>query len=789
MQTNYGWILLLFLSISANSQIIISGNIRDNYGIPVQEVRITAQNASVYSDAEGNYSLPIPNPGKTTVRLEKEGFQTLEARLELNSSQVRNFILTEEIYELSETIIQHSHEKKIQNAETVNAQFLKEEFSGSLAKSLEKIPGIQAMEIGSGTSKPVIRGLGFNRISVVDNGIKQEGQQWGADHGLEINPWSIENVEIIKGAHTLEYGSDAMGGVISIKNNKKPLPYSFKGELNLMGRSANQALGSSFNLAQRGESFYYKLSGNYTDFGDYSVPTDQIVYLSRNIPIFNQRLKNTAGRDYAVSGQIGYVSSGFETVLNISNYYQKLGFFPGAHGVPTLDRVQDDGDRRNIEFPFQNVNHFKISSESTLRFNGNSLSFLLGYQNNHRQEWSEFHTHYGNNQQAPLINPDLELDFKLATYDAQVKYQHRFSKNYKWNFGVQSQIQSNKISGYNFLLPEFERTNLSAFVINNWDISPQWNLNYGIRYDFTKLKTSSFYDRYLFEFLMNNGHSESEANQFALRSTDLNKEYHNFNYSAGVLFQPDKNWDFNLNFASNFRIPTAIELGSNGIHHGSFRHEKGNPNLDPETGWTTDLKIAFHPKGWNFELNPYFYYFQNYIFLEPSGIFSPLPHGGQIYQYTQSKALITGVEFKAEKEFFEKLNGLLTLEYLYNQQINPSGDFPLPFSPPMTVFTEWNYQILQNRGFLDHLEVSANVKYTSAQKRIARNEEITDGYTLFGAGLKAGFQWNSFQPNLILTVQNLTNKKYYNHISFYRALEIPEMGRNIQLIIQIPFEK
>ena len=126
MQTNYGWILLLFLSISANSQIIISGNIRDNYGIPVQEVRITAQNASVYSDAEGNYSLPIPNPGKTTVRLEKEGFQTLEARLELNSSQVRNFILTEEIYELSETIIQHSHEKKIQNAETVNAQFLKE---------------------------------------------------------------------------------------------------------------------------------------------------------------------------------------------------------------------------------------------------------------------------------------------------------------------------------------------------------------------------------------------------------------------------------------------------------------------------------------------------------------------------------------------------------------------------------------------------------------------------------------------------------------------------------------
>src|SRR5690606_28758017 len=402
---------------------------------------------------------------------------------------------------------------------------------------------------------------------------------------------------------------------------------------------------------------------NYTVFGDYSVPTDQIVYLSRNIPIFNQRLKNTAGRDYAISTQIGYVSSQFETVLNISNYYQKLGFFPGAHGVPSLDRVQDDGDRRNIEYPYQNVNHFKFSSESTLRFDRNSLHFLLGYQNNHRQEWSEFHTHFGNNQQPPISNPDLELDFQLNTYDAQIKYQHVFSRKYKWTLGVHSQFQNNYIKGYNFLLPEFGRTNLSAFAINDWEISPEWSFNYGIRYDFTRLLTSSFYDPYLFQFLISNGYSESESNQFAQRSSDLKNNYHNFNYAVGALFQPDKNWDFHLNLASNFRVPTAVELASNGIHHGSFRHEKGNPDLSPEKGWTADLKIAYHPENWDLQLNPYFYYFQNYIFLEPSGIFSPLPHGGQIYQYTESEALITGIEFKAEKEFFERLNGFLTLEY------------------------------------------------------------------------------------------------------------------------------
>lgn len=789
MQTIHLWVLFLLLSIPASSQIILSGNIQDNLGFPLEEVRISTQNLSVFSDSNGKYTLSIPNSGKIFLKLEKEGFETIESKLELNSNSIQNFTMTEEIYQLSETVIKHAHEKQVENVQHIDQDFLREEFSGSFAKTLEKIPGIQAMEIGSGTSKPVIRGLGFNRISVVDNGIKQEGQQWGADHGLEINPWSIENVEIIKGANTLEYGSDAMGGIISVKNNRKPLPYSFKGEINLVGRSVNQAIGSSFNLAQRNDRFYYKLSGNYTDFGDYSVPTDHIIYLTRNIPIYNEKLKNTAGNDYAVSGQIGYVSPEFETVLNISNYYQKLGFFPGSHGIPTLDRVQDDGDRRNIEFPYQNVNHFKISSESSFRFNGNSLNFLLGYQNNHRQEWSEFHTHYGNSQSPPEINPDLELDFNLSTYDAQIKYQHAFSKKYKWNIGIQSQVQFNHIKGYNFLLPDFQRYNLSAFAINNWEISPKWNLNYGFRYDFTRLETSSFYDPYLFDFLINNNHSEAESNQFAQRSLDLNKEYHNFNYSVGTLFQPDKNWDFHLNLSSNFRVPTAIELASNGIHHGSFRHEKGNPDLDPENGWTADLKIAFHPREWNFELNPYFYYFRNYIFLEPSGIFSPLPHGGQIYQYTQSEALITGVEFKAEKEFFEKLNGLFTVEYLYNQQIHETGDYPLPFSPPMTLFSEWSYKLIGDKGFMENLEISANVKWASQQDRISRNEEITDGYTLLGAGLKAGFQWNSFRPNLILTVQNLTNKKYYNHISFYRALEIPEMGRNIQLIIQIPFGK
>ncbi len=791
MRTLFLVFISFFMEINAHSQIKISGKMTDEQKNPLSDVHIQIGKLETSSDANGNFRFNSIEKGSHQIHIYLEGYNELIQDISITQSQTFNFTLSKSVFILDETIIKHAHNKDVTNVETVNQEFLQSQYSGSLAKSLEKIPGIQAMEIGSGTSKPVIRGLGFNRILVVENGIKQEGQQWGADHGLEVNPWSVEEVNVIKGAGTLEYGSDAISGVIALNNDSKPLPGSFSGEWILFGRSANRTIGSSLNIRHRKQDFYYKFSASYTDFADYAIPTDHIIYLTRQIPIYNEQLKNTAGNEHSFSTQIGYTSGNFDSNLNVSNFYQKIGFFPGAHGIPTLDRVQDDGSRRNVEFPYQNVNHFKVLSENVLKFHPNSLKFSFGFQNNHRQEWSLFHTHYGNSQQPPAINPDLELDFNLSTFDAQVKYLHQFNRKNKLNIGIQSQAQENSIKGYNFLLPEFTRYNFASYITNEWELNPKWNLNYGIRYDYTQMEIQPFYDHYLYEFLFNNGHPAEQSENYAQRSVHLNKTYHNFNGSAGVLFQPNSNLDFNLNLGSSFRMPTAIELASNGIHHGSFRHEKGNPDLDTEKGLTSDLKISYHPNSWNFELNPYFYYFTNYIFLEPSGSFSPLPHGGQIYQYNQGKAMLTGVELKIEKIFWERLHSFVSLEYLYNRQVNSdkSKNYPLPFSPPMVVYTEWSFEFIKNKGFLENLEVSFDAKFVAEQDRIAQNEETTKGYVIFGAGIKSALKWNSFRASILLTADNLTNARYFNHMSFYRALEIPEMGRNIQLIVRIPFGK
>ncbi|HZH70017.1 MAG TPA: TonB-dependent receptor, partial [Flavobacteriaceae bacterium] len=267
------------------------------------------------------------------------------------------------------------------------------------------------------------------------------------------------------------------------------------------------------------------------------------------------------------------------------------------------------------------------------------------------------------------------------------------------------------------------------------------------------------------------------------------RTFSNFNFLLGVDYEPNRNWDFYATFGTNFRLPTAIELAANGIHHGSFRHELGNPNLNPERGFVIDGKASYQNKDFITAFSPFVYYFTNYIFLQPSGTFSPLPHGGQIYNFTQSEAMLTGFEYSVQNTFFERWNAMFVFEYLHNQQITSqsSRNFPLPFSPPANGFFELGYRLKNQGKTIQNTEISVNTRFALRQNRIAQNEKITDGYTLFGFELKTNVIFSKFRADLQLKATNLLNIKYLNHTNFYRALEIPEMGRNIQLVIKIPF--
>ena len=271
----------------------------------------------------------------------------------------------------------------------LDRRYLRGNFAGSLMQSLRGVPGVKAMSIGSGQSKPAIRGLGFNRMIVSEDGIKHESQQWGDDHGLEIDQFAIDRIEIIKGPAALLYGSDAIGGVINLYSNYVPVK-PLEGNVSLFSRTNNASLGISAKLQGRNKKFFYKANMTWIDYADYKVPTDSIQYYSYYIKLKDRTLRNTAGRERDGSFTLGYLGYRFRTDLKVSDSYAKSGFFANAHGLEVrLSDIDYDASRRDIDLPYQTVNHLKIMSHSVYQAGNLVVEGNLAYQNNLRKELSE----------------------------------------------------------------------------------------------------------------------------------------------------------------------------------------------------------------------------------------------------------------------------------------------------------------------------------------------------------------------------------------------------------------
>lgn len=680
------------------------------------------------------------------------------------------------------TIVSSSYKKTVnQNSalsvEVVEEDFLQKHFSGNLMQSLEHIPGVRSMDIGSGFSKPMIRGMAFNRIAVTENGIKQEGQQWGSDHGLEMDAFNMERIIVRKGPASLQYGSDAMGGTIEIMHAPAPVENQLFGEAVILAKTVNNTLAGSIMLGIKKNNWHIKLRYSEQQFGDYRIPTDTIVYLTQRIPIYGQKLKNTAGHERNVNLFSEYRKGRYAMNYAISNANQKTGFFPGAHGIPDISRVEDDGNSRNIELPYSKVNHLKVSTHQQYMWDKFIGLWDMGYQNNHREEWSQFHTHYGT-QSPPEHQPDKELAFALNTFSSSLKMRTVNMDKWEYTTGWDIQYQQNRIGGYSFLLPKYNRFTTGIFGIATWRLAKDFNINGGIRYDYGQTDISAYTDPYLEAYLYEMGYGEETISKYQWRSYPVNRTFKDLSGSVGIVWSLADFQQLKANIGKSFRLPGANELAANGVHHGTFRHEQGDPALSSESGWQLDLSYIFEKKGVVLSISPFISWFTNYIYLKPTGEWSLLPHAGQIYRYTGAEAVFAGAELTFDFDILPNLNYRFAGEYIYTN--NRDEHIPLSFSPPASMRNTLNLEIGRFR-------LDAELESIASQKRVSRNEDTTPGANLVHIGGYTKIPLKGTAIEVALSVQNLWNTKYYNHLSFYRKVEIPEPGRNIQLLIKVPF--
>ncbi len=694
------------------------------------------------------------------------------------SDSIKSLLLPDVV--VTESYQQRQAKKSALAVDVVDQDFLRKHFTGNFMQAMENIPGVQAMDIGSGFSKPMIRGMGFNRIAVLENGIKQEGQQWGADHGLELDAFNIGTVNVLKGPSSLLYGSDAMGGVIAITSPPVPSVDMLFGDVTLLGKSVNGTLGGSFMLGIKKSFWYAQVRYSEQHFGDYRIPTDTIVYLTQKMPVYGRKLKNTAGIERNIGFFAQYQRQRYKANYSVSNVYQKTGFFPGAHGIPDVSRVEDDGDSRNMELPYSKVNHLKVTTLQQYAWEKLVLSGDFGFQNNHREEWSVFHTHYGS-QPVPEKDPDKELAFNLNTLSASVKVRFIGSSSWEHALGWDGQHQRNDISGYSFLLPEYYRSTTGLLWLTTYKPNNVISVSGGMRYDYGYIHISSHEDAYLADYLRKQGYDEEQVEHYKWNSHAVKKKFGDYSFSLGLVWTPSERHMVKANVGRSFRLPGANELAANGVHHGTFRHEQGDTNLKSEQGWQMDASYNLRYNGFSISVSPFVSWFSNYIFLRPTGEWSVLPHAGQIYRYTGAEALFAGTEATIDIHFLRSFNYRISGEYVYTY--NCDEHIPLSFSPPFSMRNTLTWQRKQ-------VMLYAEWQSIARQNRVDRNEDRTPGVNLFhlGGSLNISIRGNQ-AIEITLTARNIFNTRYYNHLSFYRKVEIPEPGRNFQLLIKIPFKK
>ncbi len=757
----------------------LSGQVTDRRQQPLVGATVLLLPDSLYcaTDAEGRFGFGGLDEGSYRLEISYVGYRTLRSPEFAWPGALPALVLDESTALLEAVVVAETHDHLEDALATahLNRSWLEETDRSTLAAALEREPGMAVIRTGIGITKPVIRGLSGQRIIVQDHGIKQEGQQWGTDHGLEIDPFAVDRVELIKGPGSLLYGSDGLGGVLRILPAALPPEDRLSAGVEAVYRSANQHIGGTAWLGYRRKGFF--VSGRYShqDFADMQVPADSFVFQGFRLPIPDGYLKNTAGRETAVHLTAGRVGPRSLSRLYLSRYHLEAGLFSGAVGIPRSYALTPDGSRRNTEFPSQSVEHWKLAWNHRVDLGADLFSLDLGLQRNIRREFSfpEFHS-------LPSADPGetLALELDLWTASLNLHYDQHMARNWSATYGLDLQSQVNRAGGFETLLPGYNLLRGGVYAVAFRELDARSRLTLGLRLD-AGANDSEAQQRYVYSF---SGEITDSLGSPALRSGFGN-------YSLGIGYNrewPASGWLFRIHGGKSFRLPHPAETVSNGVHHGTFRHEQGNPELRSEHGYQADAGLEWEGGTLSLALSGFFNFFDGYIYLTPSGQLSALPEAGQIFRYQQHDAVFAGGEFQLFWKPVHHLQAELSADCVFNYNLETT--LPLPFTPPPSIRHGWRYA-RDAGGVLRRYSASMSARYRAAQNRVDRNEPATPDNLLLEASVSGTFRVGTQEWELQLQAFNLLNTAYLDHLSRYRWINVPEPGRNLALSLRVPLDR
>lgn len=745
---------------SQSKGIVLKGIVKDaSLNTPLKNTRvIIVENKDDFTtNIKGEFSFLIPKAGEYHLTIAHIDCETKKIHLDISKDTFINVYLEHYHKNIEEITVKGS---STSIADVISEKKIEENANQNLSTLLENSSGVQSLRNGSGIAKPVVQGLYGNRLSILNNGIAQSGQQWGNDHAPEIDPLSANKIKVVKGVSTLEYKGVNMGAIVLIEPEKIGTDPHIHGKINSYYETNGRGFGLHFQTEKFHPNLAWKFTGTYKKSGDKSTP--------------NYYLRNTGVEELNFSVQLEKtLFNGWKTSAYISSFNSELGVLRGSH-IGNLTDLQNAFQRDvpfftepdfsyRIDPPRQSVNHhlWKLNTSKILDSQQSIVLTYAGQLNSRR----EYDIRRGGRSEIPALyilqyTNFLEAKYIKTTEKSKTKLGVQF--NYIENINQPETGITPLIPNYNSIEPSLFFTKLFYFPHATFDI--------GIRNDlfFQNIYTTT--------------------TTFPKENRVYSHIFNNPSASLGYNYSFSQHTTIKLNSGFSIRNPAINELYSFGLHQGISSIEEGNSSLISEKSFKTSLNFSTH---WKerlfFELTSYFHNINDYIFLEPQEELRLTIRGAfPVFIYKQTHAQIYGFELSSTINITDHIK--LKSNYSFLRGWNLTQNNPLVFMPA----NSWNNRlefVLGKWGKFETIAFELDGKYTFRQNNLENYQDYLpapDGYFLIGGKLRMERQIQFLRSSVYLKIDNVLNTQYRDYLNRLRYFA-DELGLNVVLGLNVSF--
>lgn len=756
-------------------------DIHDGSVLSGATVIVAQTGVGVLTDLDGNFVISNLCSATYQLQISHPSCSTKAFSVLIKDDTQKTFKLEHHLESLNEIIVSGKKTNRATKSiyeNLVDQQTITTFSSGSLGDALNSISGVSSLNTGNTVVKPMINGLHSSRVLIINNGVQMQDQEWGAEHAPSIDINAVGTLKVIKGAGALQYGGNAIGGVVIASAPKVPLLDSLYGKTIFSGSSNGLGGTVSSSLTRSNQNgLYTAFQGSLKRYGDFNAP--------------NYNLSNTGVFERNIAATIGFNRIDYGVEAYYSLFKNEIGILRASHIGGAEDQVQAIASpvpsiindfTYNIDAPRQDVTHHlaRIKGFKNIE-NIGLISLQYDYQQNNRLE---FDVRRGSNKDKASV--DLVLDTQTLTIDVASDISEKLTTK----FGIVGSLQTNYANpetGVRRLIPDYDKYSIAGFASGNYDINQKWVLEAGFRFDYTHMNVFKFYRR---SFWQDRGYDnqfsdlvvEEIGNQLLVNPK---LDFYNPSFTIG------SKYSFGLyklfaNYSLSSRAPNASEQFSEGLHHSASRIELGDLQFTSETAHKISLTLQKIGERVNFTITPFATKIDDFILIEPTGIRQTIRGNFQVWEYRQTQAQMYGLDLDANLSLTDNVRFVhqFSLVKGYDKTSNePLISMPAANTLNSLVYTNPNFNnisIAIQSNYVFRQNEFPNTNFEVVLPDSIQTVDIStppSGYHLLNLNITA-----AIRPDMQvgLYVNNLLNTSYRNYLNRLRYYA-DDVGRNITL--------